>query len=66
MSAREHWVMTFNPHDGCIKVHGPFDNEAAAAGYGRRWQQANDDNPCWNTLAGTPRLLFVKPEGAQA
>ena len=61
MSAGSNWVVTFDPFGGTITAIGPVDSQAEAAALGRRWQQANNDSPCWNTVTGTPNLRFAKP-----
>ena len=39
-----------------ISLYGPYTSEELAAVDGRRWQQANRDNPCWQCLKGYPTI----------
>lgn len=42
----DYYVILYYPD---LRVIGPFDNGEQASLWGRKWQKANGDNPCWNT-----------------
>lgn len=49
------YVMTFDPNnsrvgDDILCLYGPFKDRTEAAEFGRKWQEANSDSPCWNTI----------------
>jgi hypothetical protein len=49
----KHYVVTIysDREPGDVQIVGPFeDGEEAAGEWGREWQEANDDNPCWQTV----------------
>lgn len=49
------YVLTFDPNnsrvgDAVIAIYGPFDDGTDARYFGQKWQAANSDSPCWNTI----------------
>lgn len=42
------WRSDIDP--GSVKIVGPFDTESKAASWGRVWQKAHQDNPCWQVI----------------
>ena len=42
------YVVIYNPG---LRIVGPFKSSQAAVRFGEAWQEANEDNPCWNTIS---------------
>ena len=41
------YIIIYNPS---LRLIGPFSNAIKAGAWGRGWQKANHDNPCWNLM----------------
>lgn len=42
------WRSDIDP--GSIKIVGPFETSGQACAWGRVWQKAHQDNPCWQEI----------------
>lgn len=59
------WRSDVSP--GSIKLVGPFDTESQASSWGRVWQKAHQDNPCWQCIQladpGEKGSQLIGPDG---
>lgn len=54
------YLMTwYKPDHGlrtAISLYGPYTSKGLAAVDGQRWQQAHQNNPCWQCVKGYPTI----------